>query len=122
MISLPERQQIVQWVTQANTAGARAHQACELLGIAPRTLQRWQQCGELLDDARRTRCHVPANKLSDQEREQFHCAINRSILMMLSHFVFPLVCNSSNRFQKDNRMARHFPNHQKFTERTLHHQ
>jgi len=77
MISLPERQQIVQWVTQANTAGARAHQACELLGIAPRTLQRWQQCGELLDDARRTRCHVPANKLSDQEREQIITVANR---------------------------------------------
>jgi len=77
MISLPERQQIVQWVEQASTAGARAHKACELLGIAPRTLQRWQQCGELLDDARRTRRHVPANKLSDQEREQIISVANQ---------------------------------------------
>jgi transposase InsO family protein len=77
MISLPERQQIVQWVEQANRAGARAHQACELLGIAPRTLQRWQQGGELLEDARRTRCHVPANKLSDEEREQVLATANR---------------------------------------------
>ncbi len=77
MIALPERQQIVQWVEEASTAGARAHKACELLGIAPRTLQRWQQCGELLDDARRTRCHVPANKLSDQEREQIITVANR---------------------------------------------
>jgi transposase InsO family protein len=77
MISLPERQQIVQWVEQANSVGARAHKACELLGIAPRTLQRWQQCGELLDDARRTRNHVPANKLSDQEREQIITVANR---------------------------------------------
>ena len=78
MISLPERQQIVQWVKQANSAGARAHKACELLGIAPRTLQRWQRCGELLDDARRTRCHVPANKLSDQEREQIITVANQA--------------------------------------------
>jgi putative transposase len=27
---------------------------------------------------------------------------------MLSHFVFPLVCNCLDRFQKDNRMAQHF--------------
>jgi putative transposase len=77
MISLPQRQQIVQWVEQAATAGARAHKACELLGIAPRTLQRWQQCGELLEDARRTRSQVPANKLSDQEREQLIAVANR---------------------------------------------
>jgi len=77
MISLPERQQIMQWVEEANTAGARSHKACELLGIAPRTLQRWQQSGELLEDARRTRSYVPANKLSDQEREQIIAVANR---------------------------------------------
>ena len=77
MISLPERQQIMQWVEEANTAGARSHKACELLGIAPRTLQRWQQSGELLEDARRTRCYVPANKLSEEEREQIIAVANR---------------------------------------------
>jgi len=70
MIPLPERQQILQWVEQASAAGARCHKACELLDIAPRTLQRWRQCGELVDDARSTRSYVPANKLSNQEREQ----------------------------------------------------
>ena len=77
MISLPERQQIMQWVEEANTAGARSHKACELLGIAPRTLQRWQQSGELLEDARRTRGYVPANKLSEEEREQTIAVANR---------------------------------------------
>ena len=77
MISLPERQQIVHWVEEANTAGARAHKACELLGIASRTLQRWRRKDELLEDARRTRCHVPANKLSDAEREQIIAVANR---------------------------------------------
>jgi hypothetical protein len=62
MISLPQRQQMVQWIEQASAAGARRHQACELLGIAPRTLQRWQQCGALSDAARSTRSFVPANK------------------------------------------------------------
>ncbi len=77
MISLPQRQQIVQWVEQANAAGARCHKACELLGIAPRTLQRWQQCGELIEDARRTRDYVPTNKLSDKERERIIGVANR---------------------------------------------
>lgn len=76
MISLPERQQIVQWVEQANRAGARCSKACALLGIAPRTLQRWQQGDELLDDARSTRRCVPANKLSDAEREQILATAN----------------------------------------------
>ncbi len=76
MIPLPQRQQIVQWVEEASAAGARCHKACELLGIAPRTLQRWRQYGELLDDARSTRSYVPANKLSDQEREQIIAVAN----------------------------------------------
>ncbi len=76
MIPLPQRQQIVQWVEEASAAGARCHKACELLGIAPRTLQRWRQYGELLDDARSTRNYVPANKLSDQEREQIVAVAN----------------------------------------------
>ena len=76
MIPLPQRQQIVQWVEEASAAGARCHKACELLGIAPRTLQRWRQYGELLDDARSTRSYVPANKLSDQEREQILAVAN----------------------------------------------
>jgi len=48
MIPLPERQQIVHWVDEANAAGARRHKACELLGIAPRSLQRWRQPGEYI--------------------------------------------------------------------------
>jgi putative transposase len=76
MIPLPQRQQIVAWVEAANTAGARSHKACELLGITSRTLQRWRQHGELLDDARSTRSMVPANKLSDQEREQIMAVAN----------------------------------------------
>ena len=70
MIPIPERQQIVHWVAEASAAGARRHKACELLGIAPRTLERWRQCGGLKHDARTTRAYEPENKLSDQERDQ----------------------------------------------------
>jgi hypothetical protein len=38
--------------------------------------------------------------------QQFHCAVNRTILTGLSHFAFPLDLQfAKNRFQKDNRMA-----------------
>jgi len=77
MIPLPERQQIVHWVDEAHAAGARRHTACELLGIAPRTLQRcWRQSGGLKHDARTTRVYVPANTLSDQKLEQVLAVVN----------------------------------------------
>ena len=78
MIGLAERVQIVQWVAEASAAGARRKRACELLGIAPRSLQRWCQGEELREDARRTRRDVPANKLSDEEREQILAVANSS--------------------------------------------
>ena len=70
MIPLSEREQMVQWVDEANVAGARRHKACELLGITPRTLQRWCRLSELGSDARMTRPYAPANKLSYRERKQ----------------------------------------------------
>ena len=76
MIPLSERRQIVQWVDEASAAGARRRKACERLGITPRTLQRWRQSDELGSDARTRRTHVPANKLSDEEREQVLAVAN----------------------------------------------
>ena len=76
MIPIPERQQIVHWVAEASAAGARRHKSCELLGIAPRTLERWRQCGGLKHDARTTRAYEPENKLSDQERDQVLAVAN----------------------------------------------
>lgn len=60
----------MQWVDEANAAGARRKPACELLGISPRTLQRWLRCDGIEGDARTVRRYEPVNKLTDQEREQ----------------------------------------------------
>jgi len=70
MIHLSERQRILQWVDEASNAGARIRNACDLLGISPRSLQRWRQSGEAEEDGRTRRQFVPANKLSEMEREQ----------------------------------------------------
>jgi len=54
-------------VAEAVTAGARRWKACELLGIAVRTLERW---GDDREDGRHGAKSEPANKLSATERKR----------------------------------------------------
>jgi putative transposase len=54
-------------VAEAVTAGARRWKACEMLGIAVRTLERW---GEDREDGRHGPKSAPANKLSEAERKR----------------------------------------------------
>jgi transposase InsO family protein len=54
-------------VAEAVTAGARRWRACELLGIAVRTLERW---GDDRQDGRHGPKSEPANKLSATERRR----------------------------------------------------
>lgn len=79
MISLSEREQILQWIDEAHAQGARRHQACELLGIRLRTLQRWRE-GEaaVRCDGRTQHTLAPANKLTEAEREQMLAIANRA--------------------------------------------
>jgi transposase InsO family protein len=79
MIRLAEREQILRWVDEASAQGARREQACALLGISVRTLQRWRdEAGTIGDDGRCQRTFVPANKLTDAEREQILAIANRA--------------------------------------------
>jgi transposase InsO family protein len=84
MIALSERQQMVSWIEEAHAAGARRCRACRLLGITLRTLQRWQQSGEVSEDGRRAREVIPANKLSDQERQAVLMVANSAEFAALS--------------------------------------
>ena len=63
------RAQVLALIDKARAAGARLAKACEVLGIAARTVQRWRRHG--LEDRRplaeRPR---PANALSPKERER----------------------------------------------------
>lgn len=54
-------------VQEAVAAGARRGQACDVLGLTVRTLERW---GNSDDDGRHGPNTVPANKLSDTERKK----------------------------------------------------
>ena len=69
-----DRQMAIDLVAEAVAAGARRFKACAVLGIAARTLQRWQKAlpeKNPLHDQRKAAAveRVPANKLSNEERE-----------------------------------------------------
>lgn len=64
-----QRSTVLMLLEEAVAAGARLVKACEILGIAVRTVQRWRHGG--LEDGRpRAKRPLPANALSPEEREQ----------------------------------------------------
>ena len=75
MSTLAQRATVLQLISQACSAGARLHRACEIIGLAARTVQRWVDAGKntVYVGDRRTpdqRVHnCPPNKLSDAERQ-----------------------------------------------------
>lgn len=64
-----ERKQIIVSIKEAVTSGARLGAACEMMGISPRTYQRWQK-PDNTHDGRQDARHEPANKLSEEEEER----------------------------------------------------
>ncbi|MCB1140464.1 MAG: IS3 family transposase, partial [Leptospiraceae bacterium] len=62
-----ERQVTLQHLDEAVAAGARLERACDLLGIDPRTVQRWR-AQDVGDDRRAGPLQSPSNRLSDGER------------------------------------------------------
>jgi transposase-like protein len=59
-------------IEQACEDGARLSEACRVVGVSARTLQRWREDAELKGDGRKEAGarREPANKLSEQERRQ----------------------------------------------------
>jgi putative transposase len=73
MTTTQQREQVVTWILEAVNAGARRPQACAIVGITVRTLQRWKPQGaERVSADRRPLAErlEPANKLSPEERRQ----------------------------------------------------
>ena len=77
MISLGERQMVIECIDQAWAAGARQAQACKVLGLSARTVQRWREAGPVKADARPMTARVAANKLSEQEHQQVLQMVNQ---------------------------------------------
>ncbi len=77
MISLAERELVIECIDKACAAGARQAEACKVLGLSARTVQRWREQGQVKADARQRAARIPANKLSEQERQQILQVVNQ---------------------------------------------
>lgn len=62
-----DREEALASIAEARKAGARLQPCCEVLGLDPRTVQRWQSAPDC-QDQRRGPHKAPANKLSTEER------------------------------------------------------
>lgn len=70
MTRLPDRQQAVALVQQAQSSGARLVKACALLNLSVRTYQRWTEEETVKADQRPVvPRQAPSNKLSQEERQ-----------------------------------------------------
>ena len=70
MTTFQDRQKAIELIDNACFAGARLSAACDILGVSPRTVQRWR--GQEKPDGRKAAAQqrTPANKLSQRERDQ----------------------------------------------------
>ena len=76
MTSLEEREQVIFLLNESKTAGARQAQACEVLGLSERTLQRWQTGETIHCDQRPLRDYQPPHKLTEIERTKVLAVAN----------------------------------------------
>ncbi len=70
MITLPDRQQAVELVNEAVSSGARKAQACSIIDLSVRTLQRWTNEQSVISDRRQcAERKPPGNRLTQEERD-----------------------------------------------------
>ena len=70
MTAHEEREQVIVLLNESMTAGARQAQACAVLGLSERTVQRWQTGETVHCDQRPLRDYQPPHKLTDIERAE----------------------------------------------------
>lgn len=76
MTSLQQRQHLIDSIAEATATGARQASACAVLGLSPRTLQRWQIGETLGEDQRPQRQYTPPHALSEAERTRILTVVN----------------------------------------------
>ena len=72
-----QREEIIDWISEARENGARQSKACEIIGISAKTLQRWS-LSDAVQDGRLDRLHEPPNKLTELERQRIITVANES--------------------------------------------
>lgn len=76
MTAHEERKQMIMILNESITAGARQAQACEVLGLSERTLQRWQTGEKVHCDQRPLREYQPPHQLTAIERAEVLAVAN----------------------------------------------
>ena len=76
MFPLEQRKNSVRLCNEAIASGARQHKACAIIGITPKTIQRWKKPIELQDDKRQIRAFIPKNKIDNSVRQDILNIIN----------------------------------------------
>lgn len=76
MTPLEERHHQLELLAEATAAGARQDAACAVLGLSPRTVQRWQAGGTVRPDRRPLRQYAPPHKLTAAERAEVLAVAN----------------------------------------------
>jgi len=75
LIPTQEKKRILALIDEACRSGARLEKACSIIGLSPRTIQRWRN-PEKLEDRRKESSQTPSNKLSEMERQKILKTIN----------------------------------------------
>ena len=70
-----ERKEIISLIEEAVNAGSRQSKACEIIGLSPKTIQRWSQ-PDNEQDGRIDAQHEPANKLTEAEYQRIVATAN----------------------------------------------
>ena len=92
LISLSDRTNYCKLIDEAVANGARQKQACELVGIATRTYQRWNEDNELLEDRRIANNAPVHNRLSEAIRQEIITVINLPEYSTLTpHQIVPIL-------------------------------
>ena len=78
LVSAAVRQQAMELISQACQSGARKGQACEILGLSLRTLERWEKAHGF-EDKRKLKAHSPKNKLTQAQRKKVMMTVNSEI-------------------------------------------
>ena len=80
----------------ACSAGARLNEACKVLELSARTLQRWREEDEIKEDARAQAAQqrVPANRITETERQEILAIVNsREFAQMAPNQIVPALAD-----------------------------
>jgi len=92
MNPLEQRSEIMKLYQEAKTAGARQHVICQIIGLNPKTIQRWNKPDELQCDGRKTREFIPSNKITEGERQKIiHICNSSEFCEMTPNQIVPIL-------------------------------